>query len=311
VIDHDNSADNRVYQEVARVGELMEKIQGVKGGTQPAKVGILYDWENNWALDDAQGFAQKTKRYPQTVQEHYRYFWNHDIPVDVVTPRSDLSQYDLVIAPMLYVLQEADMASLRAYTKAGGYLVSTYLTGIVNESDLTYINGWPATLQEIFGVRVKETDVYYPHDQNAITSKAGTFAVKDYAALLNVQGAEVLARYQSGFYKDEAAVTRHAYGQGQAFFIGPRTNGDYLEQFYGEIVRELALGNPFIVAGNTAVSVQTRYQAGQAFHFVMNFSEEEQTITVVRELQDLLSGEVQEKQLALQPYQVCVLVEKM
>ena len=308
VIDHDNSSDNRVFQDVKEVGTLMEKIQGVKGGRKKAKVAILYDWENNWALDDAQGYAQGTKRYPQTLQEHYRYFWNQDIPVDVVTPRYDLSGYDLVVAPMLYLLRETDMTALKEYVAAGGTLVSTYITGVVNEADLTYLNGWPQALQELFGIRVKETDVYYPKDHNRIQTATGDYAVKDYAALLEVQEAEVLARYQEGFYQNEAAVTSHSFGQGTAYFIAPRTEQAFLDEFYGARVEDLHLANPLVVAGNPEVSIQSRKQAGRNYHFVMNFSETVQEVTLAQELHDLLTDETVPNAVQLQPYQVRVLV---
>lgn len=308
VIDHDNSSDNRVFQDVKEVGTLMEKIQGVKGGRKKAKVAILYDWENNWALDDAQGYAQGTKRYPQTLQEHYRYFWNQDIPVDVVTPRYDLSGYDLVVAPMLYLLRETDMTALKEYVAGGGTLVSTYITGVVNEADLTYLNGWPQALQELFGIRVKETDVYYPKDHNRIQTATGDYAVKDYAALLEVQEAQVLARYQEGFYQNEAAVTSHSFGQGTAYFIAPRTEQAFLDEFYGARVEDLHLANPLVVAGNPEVSIQSRKQAGRNYHFVMNFSETVQEVTLAQELHDLLTDETVPNALHLQPYQVRVLV---
>lgn len=308
VIDHDNSSDNRVFQDVKEVGTLMEKIQGVKGGRKKAKVAILYDWENNWALDDAQGYAQGTKRYPQTLQEHYRYFWNQDIPVDVVTPRYDLSGYDLVVAPMLYLLRETDMTALKEYVAAGGTLVSTYITGVVNEADLTYLNGWPQALQELFGIRVKETDVYYPKDHNRIQTATGDYAVKDYAALLEVQEAQVLARYQEGFYQNEAAVTSHSFGQGTAYFIAPRTEQAFLDEFYGARVEDLHLANPLVVAGNPEVSIQSRKQAGRNYHFVMNFSETVQEVTLAQELHDLLTDETVPNAVQLQPYQVRVLV---
>ena len=308
VIDHDNSSDNRVFQDVKEVGTLMEKIQGVKGGRKKAQVAILYDWENNWALDDAQGYAQATKRYPQTLQEHYRYFWNQDIPVDVVTPRYDLSDYDLVVAPMLYLLSEKDMTALKDYVASGGTLVSTYITGVVNEADLTYLNGWPQALQELFGIRVKETDVYYPKDHNRIRTANGDYAVKDYAALLEVQEADVLARYQEGFYQNEAAVTGHSFGQGTAYFIAPRTEQAFLDEFYGARVENLHLANPLVVAGNPEVSIQSRKQAGRNYHFVMNFSETVQEVTLAQGMQDLLTEEPVNETLHLQPYQVRVLV---
>ncbi len=143
VVDHDNDEQNRVFQDVAEVGKALEEIKEIKGLHKKAKVAIIYDWDNNWALNDAQGFGLESKRYPQTLQEHYRYFWDHDIAVDVITKDHDFDAYQLIIAPMLYLLPKETMKKFQQYTKNGGTLVSTYLTGIVNETDLTYLGAGP------------------------------------------------------------------------------------------------------------------------------------------------------------------------
>lgn len=142
-MDHDNDEQNRVFQDVVEVGKALEEIKEIKGLHKKAKVAIIYDWDNNWALNDAQGFGLESKRYPQTLQEHYRYFWDHDIAVDVITKDHDFDAYQLIIAPMLYLLPKETMKKFQQYTKNGGTLVSTYLTGIVNETDLTYLGAGP------------------------------------------------------------------------------------------------------------------------------------------------------------------------
>lgn len=306
VVDHDNSTDNRVFREVANVGRLMEKVKAVKGKGKKSRVAILYDWDNNWALDDAQGFSQATKRYPQTCQSHYRYFWERDISVDIVTPNYDLNDYDLVIAPMLYLVTEQNMTRLAEYVAAGGRLVSTYITGVVNESDLTYINGWPETLQRLFGIEVKETDTYYPKDRNGLVMGDQQFAVKDYAALLKPVDAEVLAHYTDDFYAGEAAVTLNSYGKGTAYFIGGRTESDFLTAFYDDVSTELSLENPLVISGDPEVSVQSRENETGRMTFVMNFSETVKYIELAGEHYDLVSGTAVTGQLELEPYQVIV-----
>lgn len=158
VVDHDNSEENRVFKEVSQVGEILDKIKEIKGSMKQSKVAIIYDWENDWALKDAQGFGKESRRYPQTLQSHYKYFWDKNISVDVVTPQQDLSKYSLVVAPMMYMMTEETMDRFRDYVKNGGVLVGSYLSGLVNETDLTYLGGWPKTLQEIYGIDVKEID---------------------------------------------------------------------------------------------------------------------------------------------------------
>ncbi|WP_314066590.1 beta-galactosidase [uncultured Vagococcus sp.] len=306
VVDHDNDVENRVFQDVKEVGAVLNKIKTVRGSQKKSKVAIIYDWENNWALNDAQGFSQESKRYPQTLQEHYRYFWNQDIPVDVITSEQDFAQYELIVAPMLYLIREQTMLKLEAFVKSGGKLVSTYLTGYVNESDLAYLGGWPETLRAIFGIKVLETDTLYPKDRVLLNYGSENFFAKDYCTRIALKGAEPLAYYQNEFYRDTAAITVNQYGTGQAYFIGARGNHALLEEVYNGIVKNLELFEPIVIQSHPDVSIQTR-QGEELYHFVMNFSEEVRAIELKDALIDLISAEEVSGKLSLAPYEVKVL----
>lgn len=307
VVDHDNRTDNRVFQDVKQVGEALEKIAEIKGSYKKAKVAILYDWDNQWALDDAQGFGLETKQYARTLQAHYRYFWDKDIAVEVVTRKHSLEKYDLVIAPMMYLIDEATMEVLDEYVTNGGTLVSTYITGYVDEEDLAYLGGWPQKLQDIFGIEVRETDTLYPKDRNQITYQGQAYEVKDYCTLLENKQAEILGYYEEDFYKGTPAVTKHKHGNGEAYFIGMRTEADFLNAFYHELAQQLDLQQKWVVDGHDDVSVQTRDFEEQTYYFVMNFSEGEKIITVASSGTDLLTGQPTEQTLRLAPYAVKVI----
>ena len=309
VVDHDNSEDNRVFKEVTRVGEALENIKAVKGSYKKAKVAIIYDWENNWALNDAQGFSNASKRYPQTLQEHYRYFWNHDIAVEVITSEADFSKYELIIGPMMYLMTEDVMKRLSSYVKQGGTFVSTYITGYVNENDLTYLGGWPQPLREMFGIKVTETDTLYPKDRNVVHYADQSFEAKDYCSLFELEGAEVLGTYTEDFYAGKPAITRNKYGQGAAYFIGARTNLDFLEYFYGELAKAKDLENAWVIKGDSDVSVQSRDFEDQSYRFVMNFSEETKEIQVATAGVDLITHTAHPTTLTLAPYEVLLLAE--
>ncbi|MDI5787722.1 hypothetical protein PO124_02340 [Bacillus licheniformis] len=45
VVGHDNCSENRVFKEVAKVGQTLEALSEVTGTIRPADVAILYDWE--------------------------------------------------------------------------------------------------------------------------------------------------------------------------------------------------------------------------------------------------------------------------
>ncbi|PKG23749.1 beta-galactosidase [Niallia nealsonii] len=310
VVDHDNSEHNRVFKDVANVGDALEKIAEVKNSMKHAKVAILYDWENNWALNDAQGFSNQTKQYPQTLQKHYKSFWKKDISVDIVTPEQDLSQYSLVIAPMLYMMPEEMMKKLREYVEAGGTLVSSYISGLVNETDLTYLSGWPKDLQAIFGIDVKETDTLYPKDRNAIVFKDKVYEVRDYCSIFENKQAQALANYEMDFYKGQPAVVKNQLGKGTAYYIGARTEQAFLDDFYDELIKQLSVGENMGILHEEGVSIQIRESEDDKYYFVMNFTERVQKIKAVNEYIDLLSERVLAGEAFMKPYEVFVLKMK-
>lgn len=304
VVDHDNSADNRVFQEVAEVGATLQQLSNVVGTNRPADVAILYDWENNWALNDAQGFGLQSKRYPQTLHDHYRPFWERDIPVDVITKEQDFSSYKLLIVPMLYLASEQTISRLKSFVADGGTLVMTYISGIVNEYDLTYMGGWHQDLQDLFGIKPIETDTLYPGDRNNVQYQGNTYEIKEYATVIENQSAHVEALYQEDFYAQTPAVTSNSHGQGKAYYIGGRLQDDFHRDFYQSLMNELALAPAVAVQHEKGVSVQVRQSKDKNYIFVMNFTEEAQTVAFEEAVKDMETGEELAGKVTLAKYEV-------
>ena len=101
----------------------------MRGCRTEAKVAIIFDQQNRWALDDAQGPRNLGMEYEKTVNEHYRPFWEQGIAVDVIDADVDLTPYQLVIAPMLYMVRDgfAGRAEALSPTAAtGDHLLDRY-----------------------------------------------------------------------------------------------------------------------------------------------------------------------------------------
>jgi len=307
VVDHDRSENNRVFKDVSEVGKALEKMDDIVATMPKSEVAVLYDWDNNWALGDAQGFGRDTKRYPQTVQQHYQTFWKRDIQVDVISKEQDFSKYKLLVVPMLYMMSESLIQRFKDFVAAGGRLVTTYISGLVDESDLTHMSGWPAGLQEIFGLNVLETDTYYPKDKNAVTYGGATYEVRDYATVVEVSEATTLGVYEEDFYAGSPAVTKHAYSQGFGYFIGARLEEDFHDAFYGKLLGELGIESAVRVSHGLGVTVQVRESESEKFVFVMNFTESIQPVELHFEGVDMLSGEVLSGNLELPIYGVRVI----
>lgn len=307
IVDHDNSVNNRVFKEVAQVGQGLEKLSEITGTHRPADVAILYDWDNNWALNDAQGYGLETKQYPQTLQQHYKAFWEKDVPVDVITKEQDFSSYKLIIAPMLYLISDETAARLKEFVANGGRLVTTYISGIVNEHDLVHLGGWQEDLQEIFGITPLETDTFYPKDENIVQFGNKKYVVKDYATILDVNDAKIEAVYMEDFYANTAAVTSKVYEAGQTYYIGARLNADFHQDFYSQLIDELSLLPAYHMEHGKGVSVQLRQDKDFYYAFIMNFTEANAKLTLPSEGIDLLTNEKLAGELELEPYGVRVI----
>ena len=309
VVDHDNSNTNRVFKEVAEYGNRLEAISEIKGAKKDVKVAIVFDWESNWALKRDGAFCRKTKRYPQTLQDHYSVFWENDIEVDIITSDMSFEKYSVIIAPMLYMINDTIMEKLQDFVRNGGTLVSSYFTGMVNETDLLYIGGWPQKLRELFGLKVLEIDTYYPDENNAIIYNNNTYATKDYNAIIELNEAKELAKYTKDFYENTPAVAMNSYGNGKTYFIAPRTNCDFLSELYKTIIEEKSLKNDLVINGHKEVSVQKRVNNEDKYYFIMNFSTNQNEITLSREMLDLETGLTCIKQLSLNKFEVKILKE--
>ncbi len=309
VVDHDRSEQNRVFQEVAQVGRTLEQLDAVVGTTRPAEVGILYDWENNWALNDAQGFANDTKQYPQTLQEHYRFFYEQDIPVDVITKEQPFDAYKLLIVPMLYLVSATILERLQRFVEQGGTLVTTYMTGLVDEHDLAYA-GWPGELKTLFGLTPLETDTLYPNDRNGVTFAGKRYELKDYATVIQVDEAEIVGSYTDDFYRHTPAVTKHRLGQGEAWYIGGRLETAFQRDLYTLLTDRLRIEAPLATSHRTEVSVQVRRGQETDYGFILNFSEVEQSIELFEPLLESATQTEINGQLTLKPYEVKIVERK-
>ena len=77
--------------------------------------------------------------------------------MDIIDSTCDVTGYDLVVAPMLYMLRGDFAQRLEAFVQAGGTLVTTYMTGWVEEHDLCFQTGFPGPLRKTVGIWDEET----------------------------------------------------------------------------------------------------------------------------------------------------------
>jgi len=294
VVDHCGHENTRVFRDVAEVGEMLERLDDVVGTSIRPDVAIVYDWENRWALDDAQGLNRSRKEYEATVVKHYEPFWKKGVPVDVVNADCDFTGYRVLIAPMLYMIRPGVAERIEEFVAGGGTFVATYCTGFVDENDLCFLGGFPGPLRKVLGIWDEETDGLYDEDEGRVklAATSQTYTVKHLCDLVHVETAEVLATYDTDFYISRPALTVNRFGKGRAYFIAFRNHRDFELDFYNGLIREMDLKRALDVDLPEDVTAQVRTDETFDYIFIQNYANEPRTISLQDGMQmlDLLSG---------------------
>jgi len=287
VVDHVGNEHTRVFRGVTEVGEVLEKLDDVVGTTTRPEVAVIFDTENRWAIDDLQGLMRGDRGYVNTCMAHYRAFWKQGIPADVIDMEQPLDSYRVVVAPMLYMLRPGVAERITQFVQAGGTFIATYWSGIVNETDLCFLGGFPGPLRPVLGIWSEEIDTLYPTDENWLVLNAdtpsdlrGQYKIHSLCDLIHVESATVLATYGSDFYAGRPALTVNNYGQGRAYYIAARTEQVFLDDFYRALVDDLQVRRVIAAPLPEGVSVTERTDGERRFVFVMNFADSERRVTL-------------------------------
>ncbi|MEK4993471.1 MULTISPECIES: beta-galactosidase [Paenibacillus] len=286
VVDHSGHSETRVFQDVAEVGKTLAGMTEVVGTSTPAQTAIIFDWDNRWAIKDAQGIRNSGLRYEETVLQHYRALWELGIPVDIIGSGDDLSAYKLVVAPMLYLISEENGKRIEKYVEQGGTFLATYWSGVVNETDLCHLGGFPGPLRRTLGIWAEETEGLHSRDLNGLVMEVGNklklsgdYDAHEIAELIHLEGAEALGHYRNDFYAGRPALTVNRFGEGNAYHLATRVKDtSFYVELYAAITSKAGITRAMDSELPAGVTAQLRTDGESDYVFVQNFSGSPQTV---------------------------------
>lgn len=278
IISHEGSENTRVFKECANIGkELKELGSTILDSRVEAKAAIVFDWDNWWSVEFSSGPSVDLKYIPQ-IEKYYKAFFERNISVDFVKAEDDLSKYDVVVAPLLYMLKDNTAKNIKSFVKNGGTFVTTFFSGYVDQSDRVRLGGYPSELRDLLGVWVEELDALPPENKNSMEMKEpldgfdNSYKCNMLFDIMNLEGAKSLAVYGSDFYKDHPVFTCNDYGKGKAYYIGSNPDDKFASDFVGYLNRSNLLGMDFKVL--RGVEVTKRVKENKEFIFVLNHNKE-------------------------------------
>lgn len=332
VIDHYGGNDTRVFREVKAIGKCLEGLAEIKGSEVKAQVAVIYDTENQWAMEGAQGPRNQGLFYHEAAMKSYTAFKRMGLNVDIVSQARDISGYKIVAAPMLYLFNEGTAEKIRKFIQEGGTFVLTYWSGVVDEIDRCYLGKTPYGLSDVFGLRRAEIDGLYDGETNRLvlaeepqeglqegqqenrqegqqenrqeSQSHGLMGLTDgfssdeyecqhLCELLEVEDARVLFTYGKDFYQGTPAVTAKTFGKGLACYIAADAEQKFYDEFYAQLIRRGGICP--IVQGKIPldVEVSSRTAGEWEYVFVQNYGSQPVDIRGL-----MLEGEVlyEEKQ---------------
>ncbi|WMT42228.1 beta-galactosidase [Paenibacillus sp. D2_2] len=274
VIEHVGHEHTRVFRECAELGQELQVLSDkLLDSRAHAKVAILFDWENRWAVGLSSG-PTVALDYVKEVHKYYDALFKMNIEVDMAGVHEDLSKYDIVIAPVMYMVKDGFAKKMEDYVAAGGTFVTTFFSGIVNENDLVTLGGYPGELRSVLGIWAEEIDALFPDQHNQIVMKQawgelqGEYECGLLCDLIHSEGAEVLAEYGSDFYQGMPVLTVNRYGKGKAYYVASSPEAAFLDGFLANLCAEKGI-EPLL---NAPAGVETtrRVKDGNSYLFLLN-----------------------------------------
>lgn len=248
------------------------------------KVAIMVSNESlsalDWFLIEAGFPFGGSLKYNDVVRNIYDALFELNVECDflpVDAPVERLARYEMIVTPALYSTPQETIDNLRKFVSNGGHLVAT-MRSFVSDDEVTVWNDRaPHNLTDVFGMsynqftRPKNVPVIF---SGALEGTPDTQALSLIELLKADEGTEVLASYGHYAWKDYAAVTRHAFGEGTAEWIGALLDSDTIRAVMHEAVDHAGITSAGKSLAGTITVRQGVNQAGETVTYLLNYSAE-------------------------------------
>lgn len=297
--------DSRVWREVKELGNELPKLASVLSSHVQSDTAILLDWESWWALELDSKPSNDLRLLPQ-LMAYYVPLFKRNITVDFAHPESDLSKYQLVIAPNLYLVNDSSAKNINQYVENGGHLVMAFFSGIADENEHIRLGGYPAPFREMLGLAVEEFAPYSETQANSIyTTDGKRFNCTLWSDIIHLKNAEAIATFEQDYYAGSPAITRNKFGKGTAFYVGTAPEKNGMDWFIEHVCGATGI-TPVVPSAPAGVELLRRANGNVSWLFALNHSGERVEVALEQHGHDLLTGEQVNRSIMLEPRGVAI-----
>ena len=274
ILSHDGEPD-ATYEEVKETGMLFKRLSPeLDGMRKENKIAVIVSPE---ALHALRWFpTEKNISYNDVLLTIYQTLYEMNLECDILYDReTDWSGYSLLIFPQLYCCTDSMIQKVREFVSDGGCILATFRSFFTDENLKIHYKRQPYGLTDVFGM----------HYSRFTTGKNFPWM-----ELLESDGAEILQFCQDRHWQKYASITRHDYKTGHAWYMGTMPGPDERKQLLRGICQTAGIEIP--VPQWPVVYRRGIAKNGNILHFILNYSENEQYISVPAAGTDLLSGKL-------------------
>ncbi|MBR1780068.1 MAG: beta-galactosidase [Oscillospiraceae bacterium] len=281
ILSHD-FAPNPTYDEIRRIGQelkqLAPKLAGLK---KDNRIAIVVNTESinalKWFPTDG-GLS-----YNDVLHWVYDALYNLNIECDIIfSQQQDWSRYDVLIFPQLYCAHSTVVPRIRAFLERGGTVFATFRSFFADKHARIFPDCQPHGLTDCFGMT-------YNQFTKPVDVTVDGVPAEHWMELLKPDIAEVKAKYNHRYWGEYAALTRNTFGKGHAWYLGTMVPTEKLQEYLLEMLEdagiqpETSLRWPLILRSGVS-------REGRKIRFLLNYSQEDQTVASPWDCIDLRTG---------------------
>lgn len=182
-------------------------------------------------------------------------------------------------------------------------------SGIVDEHDHIRLGGYPAPFRKLLGLRVEEFAPYAPGQVHEIsTDDEVRYPCDLWSDIIDLEGARTIAEYTKGFFTGSPAATRHAFGDGVAYYVGTRPAAAGMAWVLDRACRDAGVEG--VASVPEGVEVVRRQSASTTLLYLLNHRHTPVEIALEAPAHDLLTGQDISGTFTLGPQGVAILTRE-
>ncbi len=284
VLSHD-LGPGRIYAEVARTAHELQRIGPRLADLKAAHpVALLYSNDSRRGTDYMPFLVSHPRGdmpwnnpggYEVEMRRLYRALYRLNVGVDFIFPETtDLSAYQVIVVPPLYIAGDALLQRLVEYVRAGGHLVLTLKSGFCDEYSTVRPVMAPGPLRQAAGFHYQEfSNLAKPLALKGDPFQAGAGnRVSDWAEMLLLDTAKPLAYYDHPFFGKYPAITENRFGKGTVTYEGTVLSDALQRKVLARVLARARLAGP---DQKLPAGVRVKHGTGRdghPMHYYFNFS---------------------------------------